>query len=66
MDKTQVKFQGRLSKYTCCCVDIKLKRILSLYITSEEEYDRKELPELVDDITIKQNKMIETAIMDGS
>ena len=59
--------QERLSKDTCCCVDIKRKRILSLHVTSSEQvHDGKVLPELVDDITIKQNKIIETAIMDGS
>ncbi len=47
-------------------VDIKRKRILSLQVTSEQVHDGKVLPKLVDDITIKQNKMIETAIMDGS
>jgi len=48
-------------------VDIKKKRILSLLIvTSEQVHDGKVLPELVDDITIKQNKVIDTAIMDGS
>ena len=58
--------QERLSKDTCCCIDIKRKRILSLHVTSEQVHDGKVLPELVDDITIKQNKIIETAIMDGS
>lgn len=59
--------QERLSKDSCCCIDIKRKRILSLHVTSEQVlHDGKVLPELVDDITIKQNKMIETAIMDGS
>src|SRR5215203_2472768 len=47
-------------------VDIKKKRILSLHVTSEQVHDGKILPELVDDITIKQNKVVETAIMDGS
>jgi hypothetical protein len=47
-------------------VDIKKKRILSLIVTSEEVHDGKILPELIDDITIKQNKVIDTAIMDGS
>lgn len=47
-------------------VDIKRKKILSLHVTSEQVHDGKVLPELVDDITIKQNKMIGTAIMDGS
>ena len=37
-------------------VDIKKKRILSLQVTSEQVHDGKVLPELVDDITIKQNK----------
>jgi hypothetical protein len=47
-------------------VDIKKKRILSLELTSEEVHDGKVLQKLVDDITIKQNKVVETAIMDGS
>ncbi len=37
-----------------------------MQVTSEQVHDGKVLPELVDDIIIKQNKMIETAIMDGS
>jgi Transposase DDE domain len=47
-------------------VDIKRKRILSLNVTSEQVHDGKVLSELVDDITIKQNKIVNTAIMDGS
>ena len=47
-------------------VDIKKKKILSLQVTSEKVHDGKVLPQLVDDITIKQNKEIDTAIMDGS
>ena len=47
-------------------VDIKQKRILSLNVTSEQVHDGKVLSELVDDITIKQNKIVNTAIMDGS
>lgn len=47
-------------------VDIKKKRVLSLKVTSEQVHDGKVLSELIDDITIKQNKIIETAIMDGS
>ncbi len=47
-------------------VDIKKKRILSLDVTSEEVHDVKVLPKLVDYIAIKQNKVIDTAIMDGS
>ena len=47
-------------------VDIKKKRILSLIVTSEQVHDGKVLPQLIDDITIKQNKAIDTAIMDGS
>jgi hypothetical protein len=48
-------------------VDIKKKRILSLQVTSEQQvHDGKVLPQLIDDITIKQNKVIDTAIMDGS
>src|SRR5215207_8226787 len=44
-------------------VDIKRKRILSLNVTSEQVHDGKVLSELVDDITIKQNKIVDTAIM---
>jgi hypothetical protein len=47
-------------------VDIKRKRILSLQVTSEQIHDGKVLPKLVDDITLKQNKVVENAIMDGS
>ena len=47
-------------------VDIKKKRILSLIVTSEQVHDGKVLPQLIDDITIKQNKVIDTAIMDGA
>ncbi len=47
-------------------VDIKNKRILSLQVTSEEVHDGKVLPKLIDQITIQNNKMIDTAIMDGS
>ena len=47
-------------------VDIKKKRILSLQVTSEQVHDGKVLPVLIEDITIKQNKVIDTAIMDGS
>ena len=47
-------------------VDIKRKRVLSLHVTSEEVHDGKILPELVDDITIKNNKIINTTIMDGA
>ena len=65
MDKTQLECEERISEYTCCCWH-KKKRILSLIVTSEEVHDGKILPELIDDITIKQNKVIDTAIMDGS
>ena len=47
-------------------VDIKKRRILSLNVNSEQVHDGKVLSELVDDITIKQNKIVDTAIMDGS
>jgi hypothetical protein len=47
-------------------VDIKKKRILSLKIISEQVDHGKVFPELADDITIKQNKELETTIMDGS
>ena len=47
-------------------VDVKKKRILSLDVTSEQVHDGKVLSKLVDDITIKHNKEIDTAIMDGA
>ena len=47
-------------------VDLKKKRILSLHVTSEQVHDGKILPELIDDITIKQNKIVNTVIADGS
>ena len=47
-------------------VDIKKKRILSLDVTSEQVHDSQVLPVLIDDITIKQNKVIGTAIADGA
>ncbi len=47
-------------------VDIKRTRIISLHVTSEQVHDSKVLPELINNITINQNKIIETAIMDGS
>jgi len=47
-------------------VDIKSKRILSLHVTSEKVHDGKVLSELIEDITIKQNKEIDTVIANGS
>ena len=47
-------------------VDIRKKRILSLHVTSEQVHDGKILSELIDDITIKQNKIVNTVIADGS
>ena len=47
-------------------VDIKKKRILSLDVTSEEVHDSKVLPKLIDDITIKQNKIVDETIADGA
>ena len=55
-----------LSRIVVVAVDIKRKRILSLKVTSEQVHDSHVLPKLVDDIIIKQNKVVETAIMDGS
>jgi len=46
-------------------VDIKKKRIISLKVTTEQLHDSQVLPVLIEDITIKQNKIIDTAIMDG-
>jgi hypothetical protein len=46
-------------------VDIKRKRILSLPVTSEQIHDSKVLPKLIDDMTIKQNKIVDSMIADG-
>ena len=42
-------------------VDIKRKN-LSLDVTSEQVHDSKVLPVLIEDITIKQNKIVNTVI----
>ena len=47
-------------------VDIKKKRILSLHVTSEQVHDSKVLPKLIEDITIKQNKIVDSMIADGA
>jgi hypothetical protein len=52
----------RLSQNTHSSCDIKKKRILSLDVTSEQVHDGKVLSKLVDDITIKQNKEIDTLL----
>jgi hypothetical protein len=46
-------------------VDIEKKRILSLIVTTEQVHDGKILPELIDDITIKQNNIVDSTIADG-
>ena len=56
----------RLSQNTHIAVDIKRKRILSLDVTSEQVHDSKVLPVLIEDITIKQNKIVDSIIADGS
>jgi hypothetical protein len=57
----------RLSQNTHIAVDIKRKRILSLDVTSEQVHDSKVLPPvLIEDITIKQNKIVDSIIADGS
>jgi len=47
-------------------VDIKRKRIISLHVISEQVHDPQVLPVLIDEITIKQNKMVKNVIVDGS
>ncbi|HET7642499.1 MAG TPA: IS5 family transposase [Nitrososphaeraceae archaeon] len=47
-------------------VDIKRKRIISLDVISEQVHDSKVLPVLIENITIKQNKIVNTVITDGS
>ena len=47
-------------------VDNKRKRILSLDVTSEQIHDSKVLPILIEDITIKQNKIVDSIIADGT
>ena len=67
MDKTQVECEEGISEDIHVAIDIKKKRILSLIVTSEEVHDGKILPGLIDDITIKQNKIIvDSTIADGA
>ena len=47
-------------------VDIKKREIISLDVTSEQVHDGKVLSELIDDITINQNKTVESVIADSS
>ena len=47
-------------------VNIKKKRILPLEVTTEQVYDGKVLPVLIDDITIKQNKIVDSVVADGA
>jgi hypothetical protein len=39
-------------------IDIKKTRIISLDVSSEQVHDSQVLPVIIDDITIKQNKMV--------
>jgi hypothetical protein len=66
MDETQVECKKSISEDTLLLLISRRKKILSLHVTSEQVHDSHVLPELVDDIIIKQNKVVETAIMDGS
>ena len=45
-------------------VDIKKREIISLDVTSEQVHDGKVLSELIGDITINQNKTVESVIAD--
>lgn len=47
-------------------VDIRKKRILSIHVTSDRIHDGQVLSELVNDITIKQNKQVDAVIADGA
>ena len=47
-------------------VDIRKKRIVSIHVTSDRIHDGQVLPELVNDITTKQNKQVDTVIADGA
>ena len=59
--------QERLSKDTCCRrYQTKENIIISLQVTSEQVHDGKVLPKLVDDITIKNNKIIDMTIADSA
>ena len=55
----------KLSQVTWA-VYIQRKRILSLQVTSEQVHDGKVLPQLIDEITIKQNKEIDEVIIEGA
>jgi uncharacterized protein YifN (PemK superfamily) len=47
----------------CVEVDIKKKRILSLKVNSQKEQDGNVLPELINDVVIKNNKIVQTALL---
>ena len=45
----ECKKQERLSKDTCCCVDIKTKQILAL-VTDEKVHDGKVMKQLIEQV----------------
>ena len=46
--------------------DIKKERIISLQVTSQQVLDEKVLPVLIDDITIKEYKIVDSTSADGA
>jgi transposase len=47
-------------------VDIKKKKVLSINVSNEKVHDGNQLKHLVDDIIIKNNRIVEIALADGS
>jgi transposase len=47
-------------------VDIKKKKVLSIKVTNEKVHDGNQLKHLVDDVIIKNNRIVEIALTDGS
>jgi hypothetical protein len=47
-------------------VDIKKKKVLSIKVNNEKVHDGNQLKHLVDDVIIKNNRIMEIALADGS
>jgi len=61
-----MEYKKRISKDTSIAVDIRKKKILSIKVTNEKVYDGNQLKHLVDDVIIKNNRIVEIALADGS
>src|SRR5919106_1470276 len=60
-----MEYQEMISKIHLA-VDIRKKKVLSIKVTNEKVYDGNQLKQLVDDVIIKNNRIVEIALADGS